>query len=527
MEVKINQELRSHKFDKHWQFGIGSDHASQLLRKDYFEQVKLVHEELGIRYIRFHGIFCDDMKTIQTFRNVYGTPGMEKYREISFRKCGQVYDNVLESGMKPFVELSFMPSALARAEADPHVLYGANTNLPKDFREWSQYIQAFIRYLLHRYGEEELKEWYFEVWNEPDLQHPFFKGTQEDYFALYDTTVRAIKEICPKLRVGGPATSGSHWIGEFVNHCRENQIPVDFVSTHQYVGDPFIGVSENTGDPALNLLTPEEQAKKNEAFFASLEEGTSLLEILRRMFGDPSDDRNLDRDVFPKNAEVVRKQAGGLPVFYDEWNMSATFSAYSNDTRKQAAYLIRTALNMEGKTDGTCVWCVSDIFEELHQFSEEFHGGFGLVTQGGIKKPSFYALKMLEEAGENRLDLPVSEENETEAAAFTDEQGMQILLVRQNLQQTDAPAETIHVSVELEQEPSKVSLFRIDETHCNPLKLWEDMGSPADMTREEIQSLKTRSEMIEETPEYQYQNGTFTFTAEMMVNDIYFLRLEM
>lgn len=525
MEILVKKEYAQHRFDKHWQLGVGSDHAAQLLRKDCCEQLRRVHEELGIRTVRFHGIFCDDMKTVRSFRDVFGIPGTERFQEISFRRCGEVYDNVLDCGMKPFVELSFMPTLLAKATADPYVLYAANTNMPSDLNKWGAYIEAFIRFLLHRYGQEEVEQWYFEVWNEPDLQHPFFKGTKEDYFALFDVTVKAIKGVCPSLRVGGPATSGSHWIADFVKHCRENEIPVDFVSSHQYVGDPFIGVAEDRQDTSDILLTPEEQAESKKAFFASIEEGTPLLEILRRMFGDPSEETELDRDVFQKNAAMARQQADGLPLIYDGWNLCAAFSAYSNDTRKQAAYDVRTALNMEGKADGTALWCFSDIFEELSQFAEEFHGGFGLLTQGGIPKPTFYAMKMLADAGENRIELP-AQEGCVEAAAFENEKEKQVLFFRQSLKQLVLPKEAVTIRVELEQEPKKVILQRIDEEHCNPLKLWEAMGSPLDLRRDEIEELKEKSRLRDEQAEFCFENGVLTFKAELGVNDIYFLRIE-
>ena len=525
MEILVQRGYPQHHFDKHWQMGVGSDHAVQMLRRDCCKQLKQVHEELGFRYVRFHGIFCDDMLTVQSFRDVFGGPGTERFQEISFRRCGQVYDNVLDCGMKPFVELSFMPSLLARGTADPQVLYGANTNLPESLERWGSFIEAFIRYLLHRYGKKEVEQWYFEVWNEPDLRHPFFNGTQEDYFALYDTTAKTIKKVCPALRVGGPATSGSHWIEDFVTHCRRDSIPVDFISSHQYVGDPFIGVTDDHQETSTVLLTPEERAEQDKAFFASIKEGTPLLSILRGLFGDPTEDDKLDRDVFQKNAAMARQQADGLPLIYDEWNMCATFSAYSNDTRKQAAYNVRTALNMEGKTDGTALWCFSDIFEELGQLPEEFHGGFGLLTQGGIPKPTYYAMRMLADAGEKRIELPI-QEGEIEAAAFESEAEKQVLFFRQNLRQAKLPKETVTVQVELEHTPQKVYLQRIDEDHCNPLKLWEDMGSPRDLRRSEIEELKGKSKLVEEQVEYRFENGVLSYEAQLGVNDIYFLRIE-
>lgn len=524
MNITIGKTPPTHPLDRHWQFGIGADHAAQMLRKDYCEQLKLVHDALGIRYVRFHGIFCDDMLTVQTFRDVLGIPGTDHLQQISFRRCGQVYDNVLACGMKPFVELSFMPSPLARQAADPHVLYGANTNPPQDLNRWGQFIEAFIRYLLRRYGQAEVEQWYFEVWNEPDLPHPFFKGTQEDYFALYDTTVRAIKQVCPSLRVGGPATSGSRWIGDFVSHCRENGIPVDFVSSHQYVGDPFIGVGGGAQTEAECLLTPEQQAEKQRDFFASIEPGTPLLSVLRQLFGDPSGDPNLDRDIFVKNADLVRQQADGLPLLYDEWNMCASFSAYSNDTRKQAAYDVRTALLMEGKTDGTALWCFSDILEELHQFPEEFHGGFGLLTQGGIPKPTFWAMQMLAEVGENRIELPETQ-GSVEAAAFAGESGMQVLLFRQDFRVAPLPAEPVTVRIQLDHAPSAVSLERIDEDHCNPLKLWEEMGSPEELLPRDLERLKEASRLQREEVPFTFENGVLNLQASLGVNDIWMFRI--
>lgn len=524
MIFTVRKNAPTRPFDRHWQFCVGFDHAAQLLRKDCCEHLKRVHDQLGICYVRFHGIFCDDMKTVQTFRDVLGMPGTEGFREINFRRCGQVYDNVLDCGMKPLVELSFMPSALARGEADPHVFYGANTNLPRDFSEWADYIRAFIRYLLNRYGEEEVAQWYFEVWNEPDLYFPFFKGTQADYFELYRTTALAIKEVCPALRVGGPSTSASHWVGDFVGYCRENHLPVDFVSTHQYSGDPFIGVDDVKPDDAPVVLTPDEQVEKNRALLSKFEPGTPLLTILREIFRDPTVDGHTDRDVFRKNAAIAREQADGLPLIYDEWNLSATFSSYFNDTRKQAAYVVRTALNLDGLTEGSSVWCASDIFEELHPFGEEFHGGFGMITQGGIEKPTFYALKQLAEAGDIRRDVEAVGEGSVEAAALEGDRETRVVLFRQSMKHEEGAAkERATLRLELDAAPKSVTLRRIDADHCNPLALWEGMGSPAEMTRQAVAELRARSAMIDETPETTWQDGVLSFEASLGINDVYFL----
>ena len=145
-------------------------------------------------------------------------------------------------GMKPFVELSFMPQHLAKEDVRGMFFYRPNICMPKDDQAWIDYIQSFVRFLIDRYGQEEVESWYFEVWNEPDLPVVFFHGTREDYFHLYEITARAIKEVDEKIRVGGPSTSGSKWVKSFVAFCKEHNVPVDFVTTHQYAGDPLGGV---------------------------------------------------------------------------------------------------------------------------------------------------------------------------------------------------------------------------------------------------------------------------------------------
>ena len=101
---------------KHWQFCVGSGHALLALRTDYTRQLKFIHDTLGIERVRFHGIFDDDMRTFNDLSMMMPLPGSEAFTEYNFNACGVAYDNVLEAGMKPFVELSFMPKKLALKE---------------------------------------------------------------------------------------------------------------------------------------------------------------------------------------------------------------------------------------------------------------------------------------------------------------------------------------------------------------------------------------------------------------------------
>ena len=534
MEIRIRKNTPSHPHQKHWQFCVGSGHALLALRTDYVRQLKFIHDTLGIERVRFHGIFCDDMRTFNDLSMQMPVPGGEAFEEYNFNACGVAYDNVLEAGMKPFVELSFMPGKLARQKEGEvqrgSFFYKPLIVPPEDWNAWKDYMQAFVRFLIHRYGAEEIRSWFFEVWNEPDLPGAFWNGTRDEYFRLYETTVQAIKEIDPEIRVGGPATSNSRWVKSFLKYCRNRNLPVDFISTHQYAGDPLGGV-ESQGEP------DEESSFDLEAMMRGMAEAARKMQTLedrtflngfRTMMPDKSETTDIAYGTFPENAKVVQQQAEGLPVYYTEWNENAIFSAWTNDTRKVAAYDVRAALETEGKMAGSSIWCFSDIFEELHPFPQEFHGGFGMLTQNGIPKPIYHAVKMLKDAGEERLDLgEEATKGEIGYAAFRGDGKLQVLLFRQKMKNLDLPKEKVSLAIELDAAPAAVLSRAIDEDHGNPLKLWQDMGSPLSLNKAEVRNLTVRSAVEDAPLPFDYSDGTLKLSAELGVNDVVFITVQL
>ena len=527
MDFVIKADLPRIPHKKHWQFCVGSGHALLALRTDYFSQLRFIHDTLGIERVRFHGIFCDDMRTFSDLSMQMNVPGAEGFTEYNFNACGLAYDNVLAAGMKPFVELSFMPEKLALKEEGRPLkggfFYRPNIVPPADYAAWRDYIKAFLRYLIRRYGPEEVRTWYFEVWNEPDLPYVFWNGTREEYFRFYAETVQAIKEIDGQIRVGGPATSGSKWIAAFVKFCRENNVPVDFVTTHQYAGDPLGGV-EDQGDgngAEEGFGSWQERMRKAADTLHTVQEKTFLAGF-RAVTPDKSETTDIPDDLFRKNAARVREQARGLPVYYTEWNENAIFSAYTNDTRKVAAYDVKMALAVADDVTGSSVWCFSDIFEELHPFPQEFHGGFGLLTQHGIPKPVYHALKLLADAPDTRIDLGKEAlDGEIGIAAFTDEKELHVILFRQKMKNLDLPKEDACVRIEMPKAPQSVTLQRIDAVHGNPLGLWEAMGSPTDLTPKETEQIRLQSSVRNEDWPFIYENGVLTIRAALGVNDVY------
>lgn len=174
-----------------WEHTVGSCHAPIALRADWQQQLRRCHSELGFRYVRFHGLLSDDVGTVVTHKDQL---------LYSFFNADQILDFILSIGMRPFVELSFMPTALASGSTTVFQ-YRGNVTRPKDYTQWSTLIHTLVSHWITRYGIQEVAEWFFEVWNEPNLK-AFWTGTQDDYFTLYRVTANAIKRVDPSLRVG-------------------------------------------------------------------------------------------------------------------------------------------------------------------------------------------------------------------------------------------------------------------------------------------------------------------------------------
>ena len=217
------------KLQKTWDFGVSTCHAPLLLRDDLQNQLKFIKQQCGFKYVRFHSVLNDDMETVQPDGS------------FNFDKAIAVYRNVLALGFTPFVEISSMPSALA--SADSYICeYKFRNAPPADWEKWKKLVTAFTSALTAAFGEKEVRNWYFEVWNEPDIS--FWSGTQEEYFKLYDITRNAVKSVCSAYRVGGPATSKTAWIGDFCDHVSNPSefddvegIRCDFISSHAYPSD--------------------------------------------------------------------------------------------------------------------------------------------------------------------------------------------------------------------------------------------------------------------------------------------------
>ncbi|MDR3072441.1 MAG: hypothetical protein LBU41_03000 [Clostridiales Family XIII bacterium] len=501
--------------NKHWQHCVGSGQAVLALRTDYTEQLRFAREELGFERVRFHGIFDECMEAFQGADSYLNIGRAKHFTNYNFLNIGVAYDNVLSAGLKPFVELSFMPGRLGKKRKAKSEISGINNSMPKDDAAWQDFIKAFIRFLIHRYGRDEVVSWQFEVWNEPNI-FVFFKGKKADYFHLYEITVRAIKEVEPAIQVGGPSTALGAWLTDFIEFTQKNDVPLDFVTTHYYPGEPL----------GAGLMFKYVKSMLADSVVKMHKLGSGrVLDAGRCFMNDQTEDKKeMEKGLMGKQTAVSRKEVGDLPLYLTEWNLSATITSYSNDTRKVAAFLIKSIAEMDRAVTGSSIWTFSDIFDEFVLLPDEFSGGFGLLTVSGIPKPQFHALKMMQRTGERKYDLPITNE-EIEIAVYERDNEKQLFVFRHRMKQTSDPPMDYEVVLELPFAPSSVQLEKIDEVHCNPLRLWEEMGKPT-LNKDEAKELIVRSAPTSETVEIKYGEGTLKLSGALGVNDVHFYTIQ-
>lgn len=452
--------LPGERFDHVWEHGVGSDHAPIALRADWQQHLRRCRRDLGFGHVRFHGLLSDDMGTLIC---------QQEELLYSFFNVDQIFDFLLSIGVRPFVELSFMPATLASG-AETVFRYRANVTPPRDYDEWATLIDILVRHWIDRYGAVEVRQWLFEVWNEPNLTQ-FWTGGQAAYFKLYKRTVEAIKQIDGALQVGGPATAQNAWIEQFLEYCRAHGLAADFVSTHYYPTDAF-------GEIGADTVTQLAHAP---------------------------------RDVMRDRAAEARKHAGERPLYYTEWNASSNPRDPLHDGPFAAAYALRIIMNVAPLVQGYSFWTCSDIFAENYFPSVPFHGGFGLLNLHGIPKPVYRAFELLHRTGTERLLLSGS--HDTVDAWVVRGDGRVTVLVTNHAQPRHAIAtEIVRVTLRDMSSPRRVRVERIDESNANPVKVWHEMGNPVYLTATQVDELRASSELVAEPLPYQYEDRALSFT---------------
>ena len=456
--IHVDARAKGAAFPHFWEQMFGSGRAVLALRDDYRKDIDAVHQATGFGYVRFHGIFDRDVGLVWRDKD-----GRIRY---NFSYVDQIYDGLLERGVKPFVELSFMPRELSSDPSQQHDFwYHPNVMPPKDYAEWDAMIRAFAEHLIARYGIDEVASWYFEVWNEPNLSFWGGRPEQSTYFTLYDHTARTLKAVNPRIRVGGPSTAQAAWVPDFLKHVRDANVPADFVSTHVY-GD----------DTAQNVFKTDENIPRADMVCRAVDQ------VHRDIAASP----------YPK-----------MPLIFSEYNASYANLPNVTDTVYMGPWMANTIRECAGKVDMMSYWSFSDVFEEQGVVRNPFYGGFGLIAADRIPKPAFNAFAMLHRLGDTRLPLS------SDSALATRRDDGTLVLALWNYAPPVGDTDTYakgepqgavkHFDIDVSHlgAAAKATVWRLDESHGNALALFDRMGRPDFPSREQIAQLRAAGRMAE------------------------------
>ncbi|MCR2812399.1 beta-xylosidase [Microbacterium sp. zg.Y1090] len=486
-----------------WNECVGAGRANEALRADWREHFTEAVQTLGMRSVRFHGLFHDDMFVYRVRDGGGFGPDSALERERhTFSYVDKVFDFILASGARPFVELGFMPRELATDHATVF-WWGAHASPPNDMAAWVRLVAATVEHWIGRYGLDEVRRWKFEVWNEPNLVPHFWTGTKTQYFELYAATARAIKAIHPDLQVGGPSTSVfvpdsrydgetedrdvQHataaatdvdalewrpvWIEEFLEWCAARDLPVDFVTTHVYPTDYAYAVSGKA-----TLISRYADATRDD------------LALLRRLVA-----------------------AGPYPhaeVHITEWSTTPSSRDSIHDTVFAATYITRAYLQCTDLAESISYWTFTDVFEEGGAGIGPFHGGFGVVNEQGIRKPTFHAFAALARLGDRRLlstEHGVLTGDSSSGAVsgvffnYPDEMGLQSVGSRTSYAATRelrerGPSRRIRHRVRGLVPGTAFLVEVVDLDHGDVAEAWHRMGEPLNLSPAQTASLREVAE---------------------------------
>jgi xylan 1,4-beta-xylosidase len=443
--VVIDASAPAHPFPHFWEDMFGSGRAILTLRDSYREDLRNVKQITGFEYVRFHAILHDEVGVYD--EDAQGHP------VYNFSYVDQIYDGLQANGVRPFIEVSFMPKKLAAKEALHPFWYKQNVSPPKDWDKWDDLVTQFTKHLVERYGIDEVSQWYFEVWNEPNLDFWAGEPKQASYWQLYDHTARSIKQVSARLRVGGPATAQAAWADAFIRHCAENKVPVDFVSSHVY-----------GNDKAQDVFGIDEKIPR---------------------------DQMVCRSVKKVHDQIKSSAMPDLPLIWTEYNASYFNEPAVTDSIYMGPWLADTIRQCDGLTNMMSYWTFSDVFEEQGVVKQPFYGGFGLIAACGIPKPSYNAFKLLHLLGDERITLDSS------TVLATRHKDGSLVVAVWNLIPPDETGQsrTIHLRFEHLAGHPRAYISQVDRDHGDIHPAYEKMGQPRYPTEKQLAELQRAAKL--------------------------------
>jgi xylan 1,4-beta-xylosidase len=475
-------------FHNNVDFCVGTGRMGLALQQEYLEQLKLVQEQIGFRYIRGHGLFCDDMAIYQEYTDHDGNVRAE----YNFTYLDMVMDSYQTLGIRPFLELGFMPYKMASGSQTIFYWKG-NTTPPKNYNAWCDLVQATLQHLMERYGVDEVVQWPIEVWNEPNLPGFWEKADMAEYFKLFEYSIKAIKEIDVRFRVGGPAICGvmdELWIRKFMEFCQEKNLPLDFVTRHHYTTE-----------------FPEPSGHYGYAKLSKPEDGFANLKTTRDII-----------DEF--------EQYKGMEIHITEFNTSYIPNCPLHDTNRNAAYLALQLSRLGDVNESYSYWTFGDIFEEQGVPFTPFHGGFGLVANGCIPKPTFYTFRFFKEL------QGICIHRSDDAIVIKKKDGSYAGIAWNLCMEGEEKELLLHLQLPLnlgdEDQRKEYCLLTqtVDEEVCNPLKIWHDMGEPSSLTKKQKKLLKESARPLLSTDRLTVKDNHVSVDLTLNKNGVIYFEID-
>lgn len=440
-----------------WEGIVNVDQFRWMVRRDMQEQLELAQRELGAKHVRAVGMFDDEMRVFCPSPGSF--MGYEpKAPRTNWQTVDYVIDSLLERGLNPMFTTSFIPSAMASGPVKVFTTQG-HTSPPRDWAQWEAFVRESVAHAVDRYSLAVVRQWYFEVWNEPNLPGWFWGGDRADFMRLWQTTHRAIKSVDASLRVGGPSTARAEWIDELLDFAGAHDCAPDYLITHVYNNDSAAG----------QALAPFEGAQ------------------IGRNSRSPDHAAGIMRDV---RARLNRIGYRG-ELHWNEWGRSFHGVDHRREQPSEAAFIARLLAGASQEADAFAYWCLSDIYDQVGYGREAFHGGYGLLSLQGLRKPAYHAFQLFGRLGHERLNVRAEGADSFVNALVTTaplESRAQVLVYAYD--HADAPArQSVEVAVDLPAGTRSATLYRIDSTENNVVTRWRELGAPAYLSREQTRAL--------------------------------------
>lgn len=486
-----------------WRNVMNVASAFDLLISDIQEMIKRMQREVGFRYIHFTGVFSDDLRVCNRLPN--------GKLVFNFAYLDKIFDFVLSVGLKPFVQLTYMPNALARDSS--RRLFNSIVSAPSDNREWCQLVREFLHHLIAHYSLEEVSGWYFCIWNQPDTPEKLYGfGDDNRFFDFYLQTYQAVKQCNPALQIAMTPTfyilseGYTNWYLGFVEKCRRYGCLPDALTFTYY---------------DTTMFTEHNRSRQNFGFVYTMSLST--------------DENSFTNFITQVLSERDSLKLNDIPVYLTEWNSTPSQQDLLNDTCFKSCYLVKNILQNYDRIYGFGYWSLTDLMGEAPLPEHEFFGGLGLFSKDGIPKPAYYALTLLKQLGSTFIDrdkgwFATKEKNVYKILVYNYRHYSRLYAMAEKFDMTFTDRYTVfephqsldvHLKIDgIENGDYLVRETTLNRSHGSAFDLWVEMGALEPDAEEDFATLRGKSVPMCSKYIQPVENGCFEADAILDVLEV-------